>query len=956
MTTRSARFMQQLRRLVVPPRSEGASDAELLDRFVNCRDEAALAALVSRHGPMVLRVCQRVLGNFHDAEDVFQATVLVLARRAGAIRRRNSVAAWLHGVAHRLSRKALASKLRRQQHEVACLVLHPPDPHGDPLAQLTARELVTVVDVELQRLPDVYRLPVILCCLDGRTQDEAARLLGWSPGSVKGRLERGRARLHARLVRRGLTLSAALAAVEAARSTASSAVIAQLLAPTIRGAVAFAALQTATPDGISAEAAALAGNLVKGMALAKLKIATALVLACCVLATGFLTYQSLKSPAAEDSRAASSPGPSRGTATPTAVLAPLALRLRAPHEDANAPIEVRGRVLDPAGNPLAGATLYVGYSIRRFLSDREALHTTYRPRATSGADGRFHFVFTTAELDAKWLDGWRPAVLAAAANYGPDWAEVGESGHGAELNLKLVEDMPLNGRILDTNHQPVAGAQIRVRAVIRDSAAAMTRFLQGGTNTWHWYPSSWRGPLPGQAPTVTTDADGRFRLTGLGRDRIVALAVEGASIQYGLLDAVTRPVAAIPPPRRMNGATFDYVAAPCCSIRGVVGDKATGKPVAGVTMSEQQTIPTALTDKDGRFEIHGCPRLREYLVTAQPNEGQPYFTATTGLSLPSGQDTVTANFDLVTGIILTGRVIDPATQKPPKAAVVEYWPLFPNRHSSRIASPSALPASSASIQADGSYRLAVLPGPGVVCVAASPRNSYAVARVDQQELADLFKDGGTHGSANRLVTAAGPSGQGSLCVNQYNALAFLDPDDRAESLALNLALQPVGGLKGLVVDPDGKPLPGVIVTGLTAMPTEEMLESASFTVRGLNPRRTRDLLFRHREKCLGKLLTIQGDEVEPLTIQLDRWGSINGRLVDRGGKPVPGVTVWFLRHVHGTDTMVNTDRDGRFRACVVPGEKYSLGLMSSSRLLRNVGDLEVESGQNCDLGDLPVGN
>src|SRR5438874_1833261 len=132
----------------------------------------------------------------------------------------------------------------------------PAEARPDPFADLSARELLELVDGEVQRLPQTYRLPVLLCCLEGRTQDEAARQLGWSPGSVKGRLERGRARLHARLVRRGLTLSVALTAAEVARGSAS----AGLFAGTVQAALAFAGTDAATTE-ISAEAARLGGEV-----------------------------------------------------------------------------------------------------------------------------------------------------------------------------------------------------------------------------------------------------------------------------------------------------------------------------------------------------------------------------------------------------------------------------------------------------------------------------------------------------------------------------------------------------------------------------------------------------------------------------------------------------------------------------------------------------------------------
>src|SRR5262249_15370751 len=152
----------------------------------------------------------------------------------------------------------------------------------------------------------------------------------------------------------------------------------------------------------------------------------------------------------------------------------------------------------------------------------------------------------------------------------------------------------------------------------------------------------------------------------------------------------------------------------------------------------------------------------------------------------------------------------------------------------------------------------------------------------------------------------------------------------------------------------GQPLAGVTVVGLTAMPESELLDSASFTVGGLNPARSRNLVFHHTEKSLGKVLTIRGDESELLTVRLDPCGSAVGRAVDIGGKPVPEVTISFGPWSNGANVTAVTDRQGRFRAALVPGEKYSLGVLGSRRLLRNVRPVEVESGRNKDLGDLPL--
>jgi RNA polymerase sigma factor (sigma-70 family) len=141
---------------------------------------------------MVLGVCRRVLGNAHDAEDAFQATFLVLARKTAAGHPPDSLPAWLHTIAHRLALKHRQAQKCRQQREMQSAQTTETIPSRDPLDQLTAREMLQALDEELQLLPESYRLPLILCCLEGRTQDEAADILGWTPGSVRGRLHRGR--------------------------------------------------------------------------------------------------------------------------------------------------------------------------------------------------------------------------------------------------------------------------------------------------------------------------------------------------------------------------------------------------------------------------------------------------------------------------------------------------------------------------------------------------------------------------------------------------------------------------------------------------------------------------------------------------------------------------------------------------------------------------------------------
>ncbi len=185
-----------------------ASDRELLRRFVTYRDEEAFARLLRRHRPMVQGVSLRVLGNWHDSEDVVQATFLVLARKAGTLRWQESAASWLYRGAYHLSLKVRSAAGRRQRLQQQTPVRAALDAFED----IRLSEAQALLDAELAALPDKYRTPLLLCCLQAITRDEAARQLGWSLATLKRRLAKGRELLQARLARRGLTLSAALGA------------------------------------------------------------------------------------------------------------------------------------------------------------------------------------------------------------------------------------------------------------------------------------------------------------------------------------------------------------------------------------------------------------------------------------------------------------------------------------------------------------------------------------------------------------------------------------------------------------------------------------------------------------------------------------------------------------------------------------------------------------------------
>jgi RNA polymerase sigma factor (sigma-70 family) len=261
-------ILRHLRQALLRHDVRDLTDGQLLDCFLLRHDEAAFEALLRRHGPMVLGVCRRVLGDTPDAEDAFQATFLVLVRKAASIVPRELVGHWLYGVAHRTALKARSVAARRRAKERQVAAMPQPQPLED-----SWDDLQPLLDRELARLPETYRVPIVLCDLEGKSRKEAARQLAVPEGTVSSRLARGRRLLAGRLTRHGVTLSAgALAALLAGR--ASAAVPAPLFNVT---------LQAATAGEVSVRVATLTEGVLKAMLATRLQRLTGAVLVAAVV-------------------------------------------------------------------------------------------------------------------------------------------------------------------------------------------------------------------------------------------------------------------------------------------------------------------------------------------------------------------------------------------------------------------------------------------------------------------------------------------------------------------------------------------------------------------------------------------------------------------------------------------------------------------------------------------------
>jgi RNA polymerase sigma factor (sigma-70 family) len=426
-TATTGLVIRRLRDLVATGPAGQASDHELLHRFLTDREERAFEALVKRHGPLVLGVCRRVLGNLHDAEDAFQATFLTLARRAESVGKEGSVGGWLYQVAYHMATKAKAQATARQKRER----LTQPRPPTDPLTEVTGRELLAVLDEELQRLPETYRTPLVHCYLEGRTRDEAAGLLGWSLSTLQRRLEQGRERLRGRLARRGLALPAALLATGLAQGAAAAVVPPVLAASTVKAVVLG-------PVGVvSARAAALAQEAVKGLAGGKLKAMAAVLLAVSVVVSGIGAIAHRALAAKPEQKAAADQ--LRGLVPPVPEkLAPRPIAF----PDQAKPVAgeqqmLSGQVHGPDGKPVPEA------EVALVVPAKEAGNgPVLQAKARTDREGRFRL----KGLPAAAAQG---LVIASAEGFGPGWQALPTDPKKPEVTIRLAQPQTVRVRLID---------------------------------------------------------------------------------------------------------------------------------------------------------------------------------------------------------------------------------------------------------------------------------------------------------------------------------------------------------------------------------------------------------------------------------------------------------------------------------------------------------------------------
>jgi RNA polymerase sigma factor (sigma-70 family) len=926
------------------------TDQMLLERFTQHHQEEAFGELVRRHGPLVLGVCRRLLGNLHDAEDVFQATFLVLAQK-GHLIRSDSVASWLYQVAYRTALRVRTRTSSRALHEQQAVPRQP----ADPLAEVTGRELLSVLDEELQHLSDDYRTPLLLCYLQGLTQDEAARQLGWSLRTLRRRLEQARERLRLRLARRGLTLAAALVAAGVGTGSAAGALPPLLAASTVGVVVQAVQGSVAIPESL----ALLVDGALKALLVPPPKaVALGVVLLAGVLALGLgaLTRPAGARTQAEDAAVRNSP--------PSEVKQPA-------KNDAGKPAETKalvisGRVLDPDGKPAAKAEVALVGRAKPPL--RGEFRNTWSKVLTQGqtdGEGRFRLQHSKGSPD----DFYEVFVLARASGYALGRKTLEDGAKKGEVEVRLNQEQPVRGRLVDLQGQPAAGVKVHVlgfSAGIAPNAALQKNVLRAGFLELPQGLRLW-------PEAATTDAKGRFVLHGLRPDWNITIEVHGKdqALQEIVLKAQDKG----------KSEEVPLVLSPVRILEGTVTYEDTGKPVANTRLvtiaADWRKVAVQYsywkTDAKGRFRA--LPHeANSFMLTAYPPPGEPYLPSWKEVGWPKADVTkLEVLLKLVRGIAVRGTVTEAASGKPVAGAYIEYEQQPDNNPFDRrdvrgrgLGEPRYVRSG-----ADGKFETVVLPGPGHLLV-NGPSADYLHSEILTHQLygKDVFPQRRYYADA----------------IVKLNYKPGTAPQEIIVKLRRGVTVT------GKVLTPVGKPVAKGQMVCQSYVPYGHRfldfkhlpVDQGKFELPGCDPERALPVYFLDAANQLGAMVKLSGKDVgaRAPTVKLQPCGAVTARFLDAEGKPLAnmdtflemalndGVSLWESLtsdkvaadevSMRGLDAKrylrLGTNAQGRVTLpTLIPGARLVLAVrLPGSRVVKVRDDLTVEPGKTLDLKDITV--
>lgn len=651
-----------------------------------------------------------------------------------------------------------------------------------------------------------------------------------------------------------------------------------------------------------------------------------------------------------------------------------------------------GRVIGPGGKPVARARIHI-------TPDRDRSEGPGPVRAVTDADGRFAFDapdMTCTELDG--LPARRQGLLIAAADgFAPDWTITWGQNHsssrshwdpveGAELTLRLVpDDRTIHGRFLDPDGRPLAGARVRLVSLMVpwnfDLDEHLAREVRMGPVSMTDYARQLSRPhvLPGVQTDAVTDADGRFTLMGLGRERLARLEVSAPSVVDTELTVMTRDAPDVGTRRgeggqstqTIHGAGFTLRLDPGRTITGVVRDRDTHEPVPDMWVGLRGDPLRGLTEGDyphatdslGRFTITGVhPANAQEEFMAVPKPGSVHVMAS---ARPDEKGNVV--IECPRGIPFRLKLLDEEGRR--VEADVTYVDINPNPHAPQPRFYDARwPIDRAVRRPIGTYEGFVLPGPGAILVKTPGRPDFRPAHVNPKA---FFAPGKTDWTPQEKVSDYGTDDIINVHAgwwadqNEYAAIVLVNPPVGSQPLELSARIERDHPHRIAIVDPQGQPVVGVHTDGLTYHPwdAERPLRTASFPLTDLRPGRFRRIHLVHPGRKLVGFLLVRGGEEPPATVRLQPWATVTGRILNEDARSTMPATLSMGDFAHnpsddpnlGEHRGVPTDATGRFRIeGLMPGQRYTAivyrGIGQPARLAFE--NVVLGPGETRDLGDI----
>jgi beta-lactamase regulating signal transducer with metallopeptidase domain len=618
---------------------------------------------------------------------------------------------------------------------------------------------------------------------------------------------------------------------------------------------------------------------------------------------------------------------------------------------------LRGRVVDADSKPFADAEVRLIRARIEAAFDDRAAHFVELARARTDRDGHF----TLADVAPQSTEEWYSLVVKAPGHV-PTWKSARDLAALDDATLELPQaDCPIEGRLIDLEGRPIAGATIRVQGIQRIEGIAIEEFdrrmisdvSQSSIAPFLQHRIEPADELPTE---LRSDETGRFQIRGAAPDCRVSLDVHAPGFEFTFLTVVTHPGLDTAPhlsaaeramqetmeefgnaPNAPHGPVFTHALAPEQRIAGVVVDAATGQPIADCTVFEApiQGLCDDRTDESGRFELRNLPRRkRAHYVGVRGPSGSDWLPTLVEVLPEPTLAPIEVRIEVRRGVLVRGRVTDPTTGAGVPCRV-DFMP-YPENPNARAAK-WGITASTSGL--DGRYSIAVLPGPGVLTIAAGGDVHFCTARPK-----DFQRKPGRSG----YVTFGG----GEMPASFFNEVRYLDLAAGSKPQTIDVALRRGHALELRITDSAGLPVPRCLVFGITANSISyEPIEGARVGLVALDSEEKRRVFVLAPESRGARVLDLTGEESGTLEVKLEPCGWIVARLLDDEGKPCANRSIdcYFRRtdseYFSCSAPILRADSNGVLRAAIVPGLKYSFQLKEQV-------ELTLEPDEVKDLGEV----